>query len=116
MVPEDKSVEYERFIRICVALEGEDKAVEGINGWEKYLKGISGRIRQDLSQHEEVWKRRVMSGGMLIGCNLFSRQPGVVRDMDVGEVAVVVIEEYLESDEEFSYMSWLLMLGYMGGH
>ena len=28
----------------------------------------------------------------------FTRQPGVVRDMDFGEVAVVVIEEY-QSDE-----------------
>src|SRR5436190_11116686 len=29
MVPDDTSVEYEKFIRICIALENEDKAVEG---------------------------------------------------------------------------------------
>ena len=40
MVPEDESVEYERFIRICVALEGEDKAVEGIKRLGKVFKGI----------------------------------------------------------------------------
>ena len=30
MVPGDRSVEYEKFIRICVALEEEERAVEGI--------------------------------------------------------------------------------------
>jgi DNA-binding transcriptional MocR family regulator len=30
MVPEDESVEYDRFIRICVALEDVGEAVEGI--------------------------------------------------------------------------------------
>ena len=30
MVPEDTTVDYKRFIRICIALEAEDKAVEGI--------------------------------------------------------------------------------------
>ena len=30
MVPGDTSVEYEKFIRICVALEDEERAVEGI--------------------------------------------------------------------------------------
>ena len=29
-VPEDESVQYDRFIRICIALEKEDRAVEGI--------------------------------------------------------------------------------------
>src|SRR5271170_3142513 len=49
-------------------LRGRIKLSKGLNGWEKYLKGISGGIRQILSQHEEVWKKRMMSGGMLIGC------------------------------------------------
>lgn len=30
MVPEDTSVEYTKFIRICIALEAEEKAIEGI--------------------------------------------------------------------------------------
>jgi len=38
MVPEDNFVDYERFIRICVALEGEDKAVEGIKRLGKVLE------------------------------------------------------------------------------
>jgi len=36
-------------------------------------------------------------------------EPGVIGDMDVGEVAAVVIEEY-DQMKEFSYLSWLLML------
>ena len=48
MVPEDESVEYERFIRICVALEGEDKAVEGIKRlgkvFERHFRGDSSNL------------------------------------------------------------------------
>jgi hypothetical protein len=33
MVPEDESVEYDRFIKICVALEKEGKLSRGLNGW-----------------------------------------------------------------------------------
>lgn len=40
IVPGDTSVEYDRFIRICLALEREDKAVEGI----KRLGGVFGKL------------------------------------------------------------------------
>jgi DNA-binding transcriptional MocR family regulator len=43
MVPSDTSVEYDKFIRICIALEEEDNAVEGIrrlgNVFERLTKG-----------------------------------------------------------------------------
>ena len=43
MVPEDTSIDYERFIRICIALEKEERAVEGIERigkvFEKLLAG-----------------------------------------------------------------------------
>ena len=42
MVPDDESVDYDRFIRICVALEEEDRAVEGI----KRIGEIIDRLRQ----------------------------------------------------------------------
>ena len=42
MVPNDSSVEYDKYIRICIALEPEDKAVEGIkllgNVFDRLLK------------------------------------------------------------------------------
>lgn len=43
MVPEDKSVEYEKFIRICVALEGEERAVEGIKILGEVFKKLLGQ-------------------------------------------------------------------------
>jgi DNA-binding transcriptional MocR family regulator len=42
MVPDDESVDYQRFIRICVALEDSDKAVEGI----KRIGKIIEKLRQ----------------------------------------------------------------------
>jgi DNA-binding transcriptional MocR family regulator len=40
IVPEDISVEYDKFIRICLALETEDKAIEGI----KRLGKVFGKL------------------------------------------------------------------------
>src|SRR5277367_5709577 len=40
MVPEDESVEYDKFIRICIALEGEEKAVEGIKRLRKVFEKL----------------------------------------------------------------------------
>ena len=49
MVPEDESVEYERYIRICIALEKEDKAVEGIKRlgkvFERLLKAMEDSVK-----------------------------------------------------------------------
>lgn len=42
MVPGDKSVEYEKFIRICVALEEEERAVEGIKILGEVFKNLLG--------------------------------------------------------------------------
>jgi DNA-binding transcriptional MocR family regulator len=42
MVPDDESVDYKRFIRICVALEESDNAVEGI----KRIGKIIEKLRQ----------------------------------------------------------------------
>jgi DNA-binding transcriptional MocR family regulator len=42
MVPDDESVEYEHYIRICIALEPEDPAVEGI----KRIGKIIEKLRQ----------------------------------------------------------------------
>ena len=44
MVPDDSSVEYNRFIRICIALEKEDKAREGIARLAVVFKRLLGRI------------------------------------------------------------------------
>jgi len=43
MVPNDTSVEYNRYIRICIALEKEDKAVEGIKRLGKVFKRLLKR-------------------------------------------------------------------------
>jgi 2-aminoadipate transaminase len=43
MVPGDTSVEYERFIRICIALEGEERAVGGIERIGKIFKKLLAR-------------------------------------------------------------------------
>lgn len=40
MVPDDESVDYEQFIRICIALEAEDKAVEGIKRIGKVIERL----------------------------------------------------------------------------
>jgi DNA-binding transcriptional MocR family regulator len=41
MVPEDESVAYDRFIRICVALEDVDEAVEGIKRIGKVFERLT---------------------------------------------------------------------------
>jgi len=41
IVPEDSSVEYDKFIRICVALEDEDRAVDGIKKVGRVLRAIT---------------------------------------------------------------------------
>lgn len=43
MVPEDTSIDYERFIRICIALEKEERAVEGIERIGKVFRKLLGR-------------------------------------------------------------------------
>jgi DNA-binding transcriptional MocR family regulator len=40
MVPEDASVEYDRYIRTCIALEKDDKAVEGIKRLGKVFERL----------------------------------------------------------------------------
>ena len=40
MVPDDESVEYDSFIRICIALEDSDKAVEGIKRIGKVIEKL----------------------------------------------------------------------------
>lgn len=40
MVPDDESVAYEKFIRICLALEDEERAVEGIKRIGKVLERL----------------------------------------------------------------------------
>jgi 2-aminoadipate transaminase len=43
MVPNDDSVGYNRFIRICIALEKEDKAIEGIKRLAKVFERLLKR-------------------------------------------------------------------------
>jgi len=43
MVPEDKSVEYDKFIRICIALEDEERAVEGIKRLGEVFEKLLGQ-------------------------------------------------------------------------
>jgi DNA-binding transcriptional MocR family regulator len=43
VVPGDTSVEYDRFVRICVALEDVDRAVEGIKRIGKVFERLVGR-------------------------------------------------------------------------
>jgi DNA-binding transcriptional MocR family regulator len=40
MVPDDESVDYRRFIRICIALEDSDKATEGIKRIGKIIEKL----------------------------------------------------------------------------
>jgi len=42
MVPNDDSVQYDKFIRICIALEKEDRAVEGIRRLGKVFQKLKG--------------------------------------------------------------------------
>jgi 2-aminoadipate transaminase len=43
MVPNDTSVEYNKYIRICIALEEEDRAVEGIKRLGKVFRRLLKR-------------------------------------------------------------------------
>ena len=40
MVPDDTSVEYDKFIRVCIALEKEDRATEGIRRLAKVFERL----------------------------------------------------------------------------
>jgi len=47
MVPNDDSVQYDKFIRICIALEKEDRAVEGIRRLGKVFQKLKGNKASD---------------------------------------------------------------------
>ena len=47
MVPNDDSVQYDRFIRICIALEKENKAVEGIRRLGKVFQRLRAKKSLD---------------------------------------------------------------------